>query len=400
MNTAQESWTGVGPLSRLHAELERQRETKLDTVIHTSMIDVQERYHVTPDKALCVTGKRGTQGTEFFTYTTADAAGITEHALRQLGQKQSPPIPTKYLSELASVRPQDAATLLQTEMRANPRNLFMRQLDGKVRAVMSDKYRVLDNWDLMFEALRMTEEVNARVLSCSISEHHMRIKLIAPELAVALDSAGGRSGMFTLGELGDEEWQRQHGLHGVLGGFDIKPDSFMPICEITNSETGMGGASVSIGGCSSACFNLQVFGKMSRAVHLGRKLDVGFYSEETVAADSKAIMLKMRDSIRGCFQEDVFGKYVAMHMQANADRITAPTLAVDNVIKAYDLPQDDKDALLDRYMCDYAPTRGGMSQAVSRMAQDNVSRPDVAALYERASGSLIEDSSVLAGTYA
>ena len=132
-----------------------------------------------------------------------------------------------------------------------------------------------------------------------------------------------------------------------------------------------------------------------RAVHLGSKLDLGVFSEETIAADSKAIMCKMVDAIKACFDPAVFEKHILLREGAQSDVIEAPTMAVDNVVKAFDINEDDRDRLLSYFVKDYAMTRDGLSQAVSRMAQDEFDNVDKSADFEAMAGKLIEQPALV-----
>jgi len=124
-------------------------------------------------------------------------------------------------------------------------------------------------------------------------------------------------------------------------------------------------------------------------------MDDGIYSEETIAVDSQAIMLKARDSIKACFDPDAFRIFMAKREGAAQDIIHAPTAAVDNVVKAFDIPEGKRDALLTYFMRDYRPTRDGLSQALARMAQDEIHDADAAHDFEKAAGDLIEQPALV-----
>ena len=204
--------------------------------------------------------------------------------------------------------------------------------------------------------------------------------------------------MFKAGDLGNPEWREANGI-GDLGLEDTINDTggniVFPTCTISNSETGSGSTQVEFGTCDGACFNMLTFDKKVRAVHLGSKLDLGIFSEETIAADSKAIMCKMTDAIKACFDPAVFEKHILLREGAQSDIIEAPTMAVDNVVKALDINEDDRDRLLSYFVKDYAMTRDGLSQAVSRMAQDEFENVDKSADFEAMAGKLIEQPALV-----
>ena len=70
-------------------------------------------------------------------------------------------------------------------------------------------------------------------------------------------------------------------------------------------------------------------------------------------------------------------------------------MAVDNVVKALDINETDRDRLLTYFVKDYAMTRDGLSQAVSRMAQDEFDNVDKSADFESMAGKLIEQPALI-----
>ena len=387
-------WSGQGRLQNLAEELERQKESKIDSIIDARQLIVDQK-----GEHLSLVPVERTQASEFMWLA---GVPMRKHALCQLGQKVSPAVPRRFLCELAGDAPDLASDMLGGLMHRTARRLFIRQLDGEVRAVLSDKYRVIDNYDLVFTALETAKEVGAKVLSCSLSDDNMRIKLIAPNLFAALDTGKPGHTFFTPGQLGSAEWREANGIGDMsewigVDWFDSGENRVWPTCTISNSETGKGGTTVSFGTCDSACFNLMLVEKLSRSVHLGSRQEVGIYTEETIAVDSQATMMKARDSIKACFNPDIFRAIMDKRRDAAMDEIAAPTAAVDNIVKSLSLPERKRDQLLEYFVRDYAPTRDGLSQAAARMAQDEIGDADAAHDWETAAGAIIEQPTLLRG---
>ena len=394
-NSQQKEWTGVGKLSQLVNELERQKESRIDACMDTRQVIVSTSNREEGGLSLLPVG--GTQTSEFL--SLSQGTPLETKALKQLGSRLTPNVPSKFLEQLALQQPFVGCDLLNQLMSAAPKRMLFRQLDGRVRAVLSDSYRCLDNYDLVFTALEVAQSVGANVLQCTMSDNKMRIKLIAPSMWETLNAGGGRAnGMFKAGDLGNPEWRERNGI-GELGLEDTINDTggniVFPTCTISNSETGSGSTQVEFGTCDGACFNMLTFDKKVRSVHLGSKLELGIFSEETVAADSKAIMCKMTDAITACFNPAVFKKHIMLRVGAQQDIIEAPTMAVDNVVKALDINETDRDRLLTYFVKDYAMTRDGLSQAVSRMAQDEFDNVDKSADFEAYAGKLIEQPALV-----
>jgi hypothetical protein len=318
-------------------------------------------------------------------------------ALQQLGQRLDPDVPWQFLKRLTEQRPTRATELLNGLMLDTGKRRLIRCLDDQVRSVLSDRYRVLDNFDVAFTALDVARAHGGEVIEASLSEKHMRIKFTARDVwdkiaSVRKDEggrwyAGGLGNQEHLGRVAAKSW-------GDLPG---GPGTVYPVVTISNSETGLGGFNVRIGLLLGVCFNLAIVESVAARVHLGEKLEAGIFSPETMQLDTRAIMAKAQDAIAAAFKDDVFKKLVAKANRANSQEIEAPQPAVDNVITRCGINQEHRDKLLEYFVRDYAPTAWGMAQAVSRLAQD-VADPDDASELEDTAGQLIEKPQLVSVT--
>jgi len=355
------SWSGRGSLTDLVGELERQKESKFDFVADTRGIAVAER-----EGKLFLIPKED-RATEWI---PALGLPIRPGALDQMGEKCDPQIPIKFLRELSGRRSRRAAELLNNLIEDAPARRFIRCLDGSVRAFLSDRYRVLDNYDLAFAALDAVRQAGGEVIEASLSETHMRIKFTSRQIWDAVDvRRQDNRGSWYAGGLGNQGYLSRV---SARSGGDLPggPGTVHPLVTLSNSETGHGGLSVRIGLLQAICFNLATVEEVVGKIHLGERLSVGVFTEETVTAESKAIYLKARDTIKGAFDPLAFKRMVDLAKEAQAQEIHAPAAAVENVAKAASLPEKAKDALLAYFVRDYDLTRYGLAQAVARLAQD------------------------------
>lgn len=392
-------WGGRGDLQQLNDELTRQRESRIDVTADTRQMEIVP----TPDNPagpLSLAGKGVAM--EWFGST---GVPLQDAALRQMGDRLYG-IPGKFLSKLAHERPRYAANLLNSIGQDDQlgRRHFVRQLDGKVRAVLSDRYRVLDHLDLAMESLAVVQEHNGHVLECSLSDKRMVLKFVTPEVFGAIHNvrrdgdgwyAGGIGSQQYLSRVAARSWRDMpvgdnpdklpHGL-----------DTAWPIVTIRNSETGHGRLEVRIGILLAACFNLATVEATVTKQHVGGVIDAdGIYSDETRDADSKATWLKIRDNLRTAFNPVRFQKLIAKANAANCEPVQNPTYAVEQVVEKFGMTQDDRDAVLQHFLRDYQPTRFGLSQAVARHAQD-CEGGDRAADLEDAAGSIFTGKMSLA----
>ncbi len=411
--TVAEYWNGRGSLRNLVAELERQKETKIDFVadvralgfMSTNVID-SDRPGVTgiepgkPDELrelrLIPHRERAGAVAEFF----EDYRGLplSESAYGQLCEKCDPPIPVGYGRKLLRADIPSAGRLLSTTFADRPKRRLIRCLDGRVRAVLSDSYRFVDHYDLAFTALEVVKEHNGEVIEASLDDHKMRLKFTTRELWDQLDAVreGGPKNNWYAGGLGSQEFLSKVGARtrdDLPGG----PGTIHPSVVVSNSETGQGGINVRLGIMQGICFNLATVETVVNDIHLGGKLEAGIFSEEARAAESKSVFLKARDAIRAAFTPDRFRRLVEK-LRASAEfPIEAPSSAVRLCAERLDLSDDHRDVLLAHFITDWKPTALGLASAVTRFAQD-YQEPEVAEGFETFAGELLsEPKKALAG---
>ncbi len=372
-------WQGRGRLENLVAELNRQRETKLDFVA-----DARNLMVVAGEKEL-VLAPADAIGQEWL---PASGLRISDNALPQFGNRLDPDIPTKFLRELTAKRTGTASTLVNDLFQSEPKRHFIRCLDGKVRACLSNSYRVLDNYDLAFAALDVARANDGEVIEASLSDKHMRLKFTTRAIWDAVNEKDGGTG--------NHEWIGRTGWGGsdntdLPGG----QGTVHPLVTISNSETGHGGLRVQLGILRRICVNSAIIEDVQARIHLGDKLETGIYTEETLAADSKAIMLKCRDAIKAAFTKERFAALIAKVQGAADDKVARPREALENIVTVGGLTDAANDAILEYFLGDYDRNRYGLAQAVSRYAQD-VDDPDEAFAVEELAGKVMVGAVALA----
>jgi hypothetical protein len=374
-------------LQQLVAELDRQRESRVDFVADSRLLHIANG--TDDDPRLRLQPADTTTGE----WLDPDGVPINDAALPQVCRTPETETPIKFARKMIANGHGDLlATSLSALWHREPKKRFVRMLDGRVRGVLSNRYRVLDNYDLAFNALELAKTNNAEVVECNITPTKMRIKMVDRNVWSAIDDVqrGGNQRNWYAGGLGNADYLGQVGAK-TRGDLPGGPGTIHPSITITNSETGHGGLSVRIGILRAICFNLATVEDVASHVHLGGAMDDGIYTEETLSADSKAIMLKIRDSITTAFDAERFEKLVAKCKEANVDRIDAATDAVDMIAGQHSMAQMQRDSILEHFLSDYDRTRYGLAQAIARHAQD-VASCELAAELETISGHVLTHS--------
>lgn len=370
------AWNGRGNLQQLVDELNRQKESRLDVVIEGRHLRVDEDRRLKPNTLVAQE------------WLPKDGLLMRDRALVQLGSRMKPEVPGKFIKELADQKPAIAGSLLTNLLTTgNGNKHLVRCLDGQVRAVLSNQYRVLDNFDLAFTALEVAQQNGGEIIECVLTETNMRLKFTTRSVfdAIVAEKAGGADHKF-LYQTGLPQGRDGWGPHGQLPG---GPGTVHPVVTISNSETGHGGTHIQLGIIQAICVNMAIMESVQSHIHLGSSLEAGVYEDETITADSKAIMLKCQDSIKAAFQPERFKKLVSVANGAATDKLDNPIEAVNHLVKAVDLSEAAKDGILAHFLKDYDSTRYGLAQAVARYSQqveDGDSAHDFEALAGRVMG--------------
>ena len=154
---------GLKSIENLYEELMRQREMRKDLIADTrSLIANTEK-----GKTIITVNT----GTDLLDYQ------VTEIAHRQIAERLN--IPFKYYERMRT----DFSMLLDANingwLKLKSEKRMLRTLDGNLRAFLSNRYRRLDNLELVDHILPViTQMKNCTIASCDITETHLYLKVI------------------------------------------------------------------------------------------------------------------------------------------------------------------------------------------------------------------------------
>lgn len=328
-------------LTSLAAEIERQQTARVDLIVPAT--DMQ--FDSTSD----------IDNTRLVIASNDLATGLTQHvnnyAHGQIGTYLG--IPKQYYDRMRTDQP----TLLDTNVnhwlkaKTGDRRM-LRTMDGNLRAFLSDKYRRLDNYELMSAILpTLLDTPGLTIASCDVTDTKLYIKATTDRITADV-------------KLGDT----------VQAGIVI-----------SNSEVGAGAVSIYPLSFRLSCLNgmtHQDFG--TRKNHVGRAADDSdsafqLFSDETLQADDNAFFLKVRDILKGALSDEVFQRIVGQMREAmDAPKIKDPVRAIEVLGSRYQLPEVEKRGVLTSLIENSDLSMYGLVQAVTATAQ---TVPD----YDRAS---------------
>lgn len=351
-------------LQSLAAELDRQTTTRRDYIAPQGKL---EAVVVVPDSSaeVQIAGFNG------------DSMALTPFAHGQLADHLG--IPKKYYDRMQIDTPALLTENINTWLRAEPDNQRMiRSLDGRVRAVLSPKYRPLDNFDLANTILPDLIEKKAQIVSSELTETRLYIKAILPSLSDELPAGLA----FGTG-------------HNRVGGAGLDRGRVVSAIVISNSEIGAGALRIEPSVFTTWCTNLAIMAQAAmKKYHVGRAHEGGdayeVFRDETRQADDRAFWLKVRDVVRAAFDEKIFRMAIA-DMRAAADRpIRANDLSivVERTVKELALPVTTGVGILKHLAAGGDLTQWGLSSAVTRVAGEVVDY-ELATSLERAGGTIL-----------
>ena len=338
-------------LINLAQELERQLSTRQDLVLSSSLLR-------------CQTGEGGDLKLIVESNQGDGIYGVTDLARRQLADKLK--IPFAYFERMRTEWPFLLDHNVNTWLHADDDRRMIRILDGKVRAVLSDRYRRLDNYDLAEAVLPMLQRLEgARFESVELTETKMYLKVVTPRVE-----------------------------------YEINPgDVVQAGIVITNSEVGCGTLSVQPLIYRLVCRNGMIASDRAlRKSHIGRVLQsdedpVTVFRDDTLAADDKAFFLRVRDVVEAALSEATF-RQVAQKMQKTLGFKLAgdPVRTVEVLANRYTLSERERAGVLRQLIVEGDLSGYGLVNAVTHYSHD-VEDYDRATEFEALGGKLIELSS-------
>lgn len=269
---------------------------------------------------------------------------------------------------------------------------------GIIRAVLSSKYRIIDNFDVLLATLAGIKAtgVEVAVTGADLTEKHMYLRVACPEVkALAPELLKGYRSPF------------DHGAVRIIAGnASLSPDQAFAAAEregqgyapgtepvvfagfvVTNSDTGHGSFSITPRLEVQICKNgLTIAADGMRRVHLGSRLDAGIvdWSADTQQKNLDLVKAQTRDAVATFLSHDYLTSALTKIEQDAGVKVTDPAKTVTHVAKKLLFSDDQASAILEHFILGGQLTAGGIGQAVSSVAQTITNGDDAAKLEESA----------------
>jgi len=248
---------------------------------------------------------------------------ITKPCHDQIAEKLE--IPHKYYHRMREEAPELLEENVNTWLKHNDKQVFIRCLGEYARAFLSDRYRVIDHLDVLLCALNELQAHDAEIEACFLSEIEMNIKVKSQKL---------------------KDFVR-HKDDLIMGGIFI-----------TNSETGHKALRVEPRMFRVKCSNGMIVEELvTREIHIGNGDEI---SDEIV-------YLSLRRSIRELFNR--FGEIVLLLRESTEAKIRNPQKVIQNVVEQYKLSESQKANILMAFGAEPEYDQYGIANAVTLAAQ-------------------------------
>lgn len=282
---------------------------------------------------------------------------VKQNAHRQIAEWAK--IPAAYYDRM----PNDLrAVNVNHWLNKEPGQRMVRTLDNQVRAFMSDRYRVLDNYDLAQAVLPvLSEQQDMEVISCELTESRMYIKALFPRIEREVK----------------------------------KGDVVQSGVVISNSEIGKGSLRVEPLVYRLVCLNGMISNISQRKYHVGKASGIEdaaqeIYRDETLEADDRAFWMKVQDTVRASVDASQFDKIIAaMARTSEMGFEIDPMAVVERTQKHFSMTDGESKNVLTHLISGGDLSGFGLLNAITRTSQD-LEDYDRATEFERMGGQIIE----------
>lgn len=267
---------------------------------------------------------------------------VNQIAHRQLGTHLK--IPAAYYDRMLNTHPELLAQNVNAWFQREPSKRMLRTIGGTARAFLSNRYRRIDNLEIAKTVLPIIGKMEgARFESCQVTESRMYIKVVNTRLEAEV----------------------------------VPGDIVQAGVIISNSEVGLGSVCIQPLVYRLVCSNgMIVNDAQTRRNHVGRVNDSEesflLYSEQTLAAEDHAFVLKIQDTVKAAVEEARFSQVVGMMKQAKTAQMN--TLDVPGIVrlasKEFHITEDESAGVLQHLIEGNDLTQYGLSNAVTRHSQD------------------------------
>ena len=298
---------GKASIAELVAQIKEEKAQSRDFIVPT-----QELHITAEQKPVLVMENKGT--TEVF--------GINDNAHRQMASRLG--IPFQYYKRMQADYPELLAENVNGWFQKEPEKRMLRTMAGTARAFLSDRYRRIDNLELMQAVYPVLQDMEGvSVKSCEVTSDHLYLQVVSNK--VQTEVAKG----------------------------DIVQAGFI----ISNSEVGHGAVSVQPLIYRLVCTNGMIAKENShRKYHTGKNVSLDdnyeLFSDNTKILDDMAYFAKVQEIVRMAVDETKFNQQVIAMQKAIGIPVNpmAITPVVEELGKTHMLTKNEQEMVVQNFL--------------------------------------------------
>lgn len=276
---------------------------------------------------------------------------INGNAHRQIADHLG--IPFKYYEKMQKTYPKLLAENVNGWFHKEPKERMLRTLGGTARAFLSNKYRRIDNLELMQAIYPVLQDMDGvSVKSCEVTDSHLYLQVVTDK--VSFEIAKG----------------------------DIVQAGFI----ISNSEVGQGAVSVQPLVYRLVCTNGMIGETAHRRYHTGKRIETDdnyeLFQDNTKILDDMTYFAKVQDIVRAAVDETKFNQQVIGMQKALGVTISPMNITpvVEELGKTYALTRPEQEQVVQNFLIGDTGMNGehiahlnqfGLANAVTRVANNS-----------------------------
>jgi hypothetical protein len=267
---------------------------------------------------------------------------------------------------------------------ADPRNFLFRgysEADGPAvaRALLSDKYLPIDNYDVVTAVLNSIYKSDARgqitVASADLTDRKMFVRFLAPQVAVSAAALldGYRNpfesravSRVSTSETGLQDVAQQAARWGGDGA------TLWAGFELSNSEVGDGRFTITPRAQFRVCMNgLKITSDLVGQVHLGSKLEVGAvnWSQQTQRRQLELIESMTQDAVTAFLSADYWEGQVDKLSTKAPRTVVDGAATIERISKKVGFTDAERKTIFEHFLIGGQHTAAGVMNAVTSTAQ-------------------------------
>lgn len=328
----------------------RQGKSLMDMCAHIEQLEEQKHDVIADSKVVRMRQAGGNDDKTFEMFSDEGTYKVSGNAHAQLAQKFN--LGKRFYDRLADNHPDLLVHNVNELMTREPARMMLRTHktslpatpnEGQLRAVLSDKYQRIDNYELMMHSIMpvLSEQEfvdNFQVASCEVTDSRLYLKVIAK--GVTAEPIPG----------------------------DVHHAGFV----LTNSEVGLGAVNISEFVYRQICTNGMWGDALMRKAHVGKRITQAeniMFSQNTIRHENKAIVSAVKDMVKTALDAKRFNKTMLKLQGAAEITIDEPHAAIEVLSKKVGLNEKESKGLIGTYFANESRDGNTMFNMVNSITQ-------------------------------